>query len=78
MPTQTLPAPGTVHEFTLKQFEGSRTRYAGCSGCSWVGPFVYDNTPEEREQLARTFTAKHRTTTPPAASETANTPKRNP
>jgi hypothetical protein len=51
-----------AHEFVVKRFEGSRAQHAGCTGCAWVGPFLYDKTPEEREQLARAFDAKHRPT----------------
>lgn len=56
-----------AHEFVVKQFDGSRTQHAGCTGCHWVGPFLYDRTAEEREQLARAFDAKHRQT---SANET--------
>lgn len=65
MSVQVRPAPAPVHEFVVKQFTGSRTRYAGCTGCAWVGPFLYDNTREEHEQLARAFEAKHRAPAPP-------------
>lgn len=61
----TAQTPGTApvaHEFTVKPFEGSRAQHAGCTGCTWIGPFVYDRTAEEREHLASVFAHKHRTT----------------
>jgi hypothetical protein len=66
-----------AHGFVVKQFDGSRARHAGCTGCAWIGPFVYDNTAEEREQLASAFNAKHRTITQ-SASVADHTQKRNP
>jgi len=62
MTQQTAQDTPAAHEFIVKPFEDSRAQHAGCTGCTWIGPFVYDRTTEEREHLATVFAHKHRTT----------------